>query len=273
LLFGARLNRVAQQPVTDRAHRLPGLRVPAWDTIPNLVHGFLGRRGGVSCGAFAELNLSDRVGDAPDAVRENWRRAGNEAGGLRSARMRQVHGDRIVTVEDVDIDAGEADAMVTRKGATAVGVLTADCVPILLVAVRQHVVAAVHAGWRGTVAGVAERAVRYIERTSDTPAAELHAALGPSIDGCCYEVDQGIANAIESRWGSMPDAVRRAAGPKKAMIDLRRANATILERAGVHPARIARVGPCTRCAATEYFSHRAANGPTGRQWSFIGWRA
>jgi len=247
-------------------------RVPAWDAIPNLAHGFLGRRGGVSSGPFAELNLSERVGDRAPAVRENWRRATAEAGGMRRALMLQVHGDRVVTVDAAATDAGEADAMVTSALTTALGVLTADCVPILLVAPRHHVVAAVHAGWRGTLAGVAQRAVQHIAQAFGTPVTEVRAALGPAIGGCCYEVDRGIADALEHAWGPIPDAVRRRTG-HKATLDLRRANAAILQRAGVRPTDIVSVGPCTRCAASAYFSYRAAKGPTGRQWSFIGWRA
>jgi YfiH family protein len=258
--------------VADWAHRLPALRVPAWETIPNLVHGFLGRRGGVSCGPFAELNLSYRVGDGAESVHENWRRASAAAGGLRCAHMQQVHGDGVAMIDTATTEAGEADAMVTRVAATALGVLTADCVPILLVAPRHHVVAAVHAGWRGTLGGVAQRAVRHIVQAFGTPVTELHAALGPAIGACCYEVDRSIADAVERTWGRMPDAVRTDTGPK-ARLDLRRANAAILERAGVQPTCILSVGPCTHCTATDYFSYRAAKGPTGRQWSFIGWRA
>ena len=258
--------------MADQEQRVPVLRVPAWESIPHLVHGFLGRRGGASRGPFAGLNLSHRVGDAPETVRENWRRVSDETGGVRPARMQQVHGDRVVTIDDADVDAGEADAKVTRASATAVGILTADCVPILVVAPRNHVVAAVHAGWRGTLAGVAQRAVQHVEQAFGAPATELRVALGPSIGGCCYEVDRDIADALERRWGRMPDAVRRDAG-SKAMIDLRRANAAILEGTGVCGKHIVSIGRCTRCAASEYFSHRAATGPTGRQWSFIGWRA
>ena len=255
-----------------RTRQLPALQVPGWDTIPNLVHGFLGRRGGVSRGPFAELNLSYRVGDAPEMVQENWRRVRDTACGLRFPRMQQVHGDRVVTIEDADLDGGEADAMVTGTAGTAAGVLTADCVPILLVVPGRRVVAAVHAGWRGTLAGVARRAVQQIEQVFGTKAAEVCAALGPSIGGCCYEVDTSIADALEQRWGTQSNVVNRDRCAKTT-VDLRRINIAILESAGVRRAQIANVGPCTHCAATEYFSYRAAQGPTGRQWSFIGWQA
>lgn len=258
--------------MADPTLPLPALRIPAWESIPNLVHGFLGRPGGVSRGAFAELNLSDRVGDAADAVRENWRRVTAAMGGLRAARMQQVHGSRVVVMNDANTEVGEADALLTCSAETALGVLTADCVPILMVAPQQHVVAAVHAGWRGTLAGVVQEAVRRIEREGGVQAAEIQVALGPAIDGCCYEVDASIADALEQRWGPMPDAVRRNRGPK-AMIDLRLANTAILARSAVQLRHVVSVGPCTRCAAAEYFSHRSSGGLTGRQWSFIGWRS
>ncbi len=259
--------------MAESIRSLPALRVPEWEGIPHLVHGFFGRRGGASRGGFAELNLSFRVGDAADAVRENWRRVSAVAGsGIRFARAQQVHGSRVVTLDSADADAGEADAMATRLGGTALGILTADCVPILLIAPHHRVVAAVHAGWRGTLAGITQRAVAHLEAAFDVPPSALQAALGPAIGGCCYEVARRIVDELEQRWGAMPDAVQKDTGPKVKM-DLRRANAAILARAGVRAGNIVSLGPCTRCAPEDYFSHRAANGPTGRQLSFVGWQA
>jgi len=254
------------------------LRVPAWETIPHLVHGFYGRRGGLSRGDFAELNVSDHVGDAPEAVRDNWRRVTDRLGGaMRCVTMRQVHGSCVTAVDEKDgSDAGEVDGIVTQSSGIALGVLTADCVPILLVAPRQHVVGAVHAGWRGTVAGIAPLAVAHIEKTFHVPPAEIRAALGPSIGNCCYEVDRDVVDELAARWGVLAGAVIRGAGTKMRL-DLRRANATLLARAGVPASSIASVGPCTKCTVAEYFSYRglgAATGrsATGRQLSFIGWQ-
>jgi len=242
--------------------------VPGWEEIPNLVHGFCGRRGGVSRGPFAELNLSFRVDDTREAVRENWRRVVPLTGEtIRFATMQQVHGDRMISVERPG-DAGEADGLSTAVARIALTVLTADCVPILFVASGRRVVAAVHAGWRGTVAGIAARAVQYFERTWDVAAADIAVALGPAIGGCCYEVTSAIVDALEERWGQLWGAVDRRGGGK-AMLDLRRANMALLRHAGILDANIACVGPCTRCTTNEYFSHRAARGATGRQLSFI----
>jgi purine-nucleoside/S-methyl-5'-thioadenosine phosphorylase / adenosine deaminase len=252
------------------AGRSPILPVPAWDGIPGLVHGFCGRRGGVSRGPFAELNLSSRVGDDPEAVRENWRRVGAAAGDIRFVTMRQVHGVHIVTVESGTTDFEDTDGMVTATAGLALGVLTADCVPVLMIAPAQHVVAAVHAGWRGTLEGIVLHALEHLQRVYGIGPAALSTALGPAIDGCCYEVDRTVAEAIEQRWGVLPSAVHRQ-GSLKAMVDLRRVNAVLLQRAGVADTHV--VGPCTRCAAAEYFSYRAAHGVTGRQVSFVGWHA
>jgi YfiH family protein len=247
------------------------LQVAEWRDVPRLVHGFCGRRGGVSRGPFAELNLSRRVGDDPAAVVENWRRVQALVGArVRFASMRQVHGARVATVTAAAADVGEADAMATETPAIVLGVLTADCVPILLLEPARRIVAAVHAGWRGTLAGLAARTVTHLQRTFGVAPPALRIALGPAIDGCCYEVEAGIAAQFEERWGVMPEATR--AGLRgKAFLDLRAANAAMLAAAGVPARQVVRVGPCTRCADTRFFSHRGAHGETGRQISFIGW--
>jgi len=256
------------------------LHVPGWERIPGLVAGFCGRRGGVSRGSFAALNLSSRVGDDPAAVRENWSRVGAAAEeGMQFVRMHQVHGDVIAHVDDAAATIGDADAMATGVSMAALCVLTADCVPLLMVAPQHHVVAAVHAGWRGTLAGIAARTLQHLQQTFGIPPAAVQVALGPAIGGCCYEVDASVAQALERRWGAMSVAVRHAGAagvpPGKATVDLRQVNRTQLTTAGVPPDAVIDVGPCTRCAADEYFSHREATrhgATTGRQVSFIGWR-
>jgi hypothetical protein len=185
--------------------------------------------------------------------------------------MRQVHGDGIVEVADKSgKEAGEADAMVTRERETYLGILTADCVPILLVAPKRKVVAAVHAGWRGTLAGIGAKMVRLLQDKYDIAAAEVEAALGPSIGACCYEVQDDVARPLLAQWGTQADSnLERRNG--KRFVDLKRLNRSILEKAGVFPTRIFEIGPCTSCAADEFFSYRRERAETGRQLSFIGW--
>lgn len=247
---------------------VPALRVPGWEDVAGLVHGFFGRAGGASRGAWATLNLSERVGDDLAAVEENWRRVAAALPGLTAVRMRQVHGARAVAVAAADDEVGEADALVTAAPGLALTVLTADCVPLLAVAPRRRAVMAVHAGWRGSLAGVAVAALTAANAAFGTTPAEWRIALGPAIGGCCYEVEAALGARFPDRWGAMPDAWQPAG--THGQLDLRRANAAILAAAGVPPDQITVVGPCTACARDQYFSHRAAAGRAGRQASIIG---
>lgn len=258
------MNAVGQPP--------PVLQVSGWERMSGLLHGFYGRRGGVSRTPYATLNVSRRSGDAPESVRENWHRVSAAVGGtVRFVTMTQVHGDRVVIVDGGSPDVGEADAMVSRLPGLALSVLTADCVPILLVAPAARVVAAVHAGWRGTLHGIVTRTVERM-RDLGVEAAGIRAALGPTIGGCCYEVDRSIVDELDAAWGAVEDAARPGRSAAKAMLDLRAVNVALLRRAGVAGEQIELVGPCTKCAVTDYFSHRAAGTATGRQLSFVGWK-
>jgi hypothetical protein len=250
---------------------LPILRVATWQGIPGLTHGFLGRHGGVSRGDFASLNLSQRTADEPGAVVENRRRVeALLARGSRLVSMEQEHGDRVVVVQAQTDVVGRADGMVTTNAGALLSVLTADCVPILLVAPGRRIAAAVHAGWRGTLAGIVIRAVELLRRQCGIAPAELAAALGPAIGGCCYEVDREIGERLIARFEALPAEAWYTHGAK-GMLDLRSANRYLLLQAGIPAAAIHLVGPCTRCAMQNYFSHRGAGGRTGRQLSYIGW--
>ena len=246
--------------------------VPGWNAIPGLVHGFFGRAGGVSGDDFESLNCSEHVGDDPASVHENRRRATRSLGVDRLVLSRQMHGDRIVRAEFDAPGVEEADGLVARTPCMAVGVLTADCVPLLLVVPEAGMVAAIHAGWKGTRLGIARRALEILCVESGLPAAAVHAALGPAIGGCCYEVGEEVVAALQQGASAGCVRILRRRGAK-AWIDLREINAAILRRGGVRESNIHLVGPCTRCAAAECFSHRASGGRTGRQLSAIGWRA
>lgn len=250
---------------------LPALRVEAWAGIPRLVHGFFGRHGGVSGAQWASLNVSDAVGDDARHVATNWERIRQTVSALSLRRMRQVHGVRVVKADAADHVPGEADGMVTCTGGVGLTVLTADCVPILCVAGDAGVVMALHAGWRGTLDGIAVAGLRAAQHWFDVAPDQWRIALGPSINGCCYEVEGHIGARFVDRWGAMPDAWQPAGA--RGQLDLRRANRAILMASGVPDAQIAFVGPCTACRSVDYFSHRRSGGRTGRQLSLIGWAA
>ncbi|MBF6559752.1 MAG: peptidoglycan editing factor PgeF [Candidatus Binataceae bacterium] len=238
--------------------------------IDGLSHGFMGRAGGVSTGVYASLNLAEWNGDEPAAVAENWRRWRVAYPRFTVARLSQVHGKLVHRVDASWGDARRAgDGMVTAAAGVALGIFSADCVPILMVDAERRSVGAVHAGWRGTIAGIAGEGVRAMAALGARPHA-MRAALGPSIGLCCFEVDAPLADDFARQ---LPGAREhcRAGGPGKAYVDLRAIIRGQLERAGLDPAAIANVGPCTRCTADGYFSRRAGGGAvTGLQMSFVG---
>ena len=178
------------------------LTSPLLQTLP-VRHGFSARTGGVSEGAFASLNLGRAVGDELSAVEENHRRLADSIGydGARLFETSQVHGAtvrRIVAAdESANVRAEEADALVTNVPATAIGVRVADCLPILLADREAGVVGAVHAGWRGAAANIAPIAIDEMIALGASPT-RIHAALGPHIRECCFEVGREVVDALRN---------------------------------------------------------------------------
>jgi len=245
----------------------------AWDA-PQLAHGFLGRIGGVSIGPYATLNLASKVGDERAHLDENWRRL--RAVIFRSsdddpiARCFQVHGRsvHIVTRENC-LQKPKADGMVTAEPGVILGVMSADCVPILMADANCTIVGAIHAGWRGVIAGIAEEGVRAMEGLGARPR-EIRAALGPSIGQCCFEVDEDLAHRFGREVGGS-ERHTRLGRPGKSHLDLRGIITDQLMRAGLSRESIVNVGPCTKCANDRFFSRRA-DPSSGLQLSFIGIR-
>ncbi|MBX3023283.1 peptidoglycan editing factor PgeF [bacterium] len=246
----------------------PLLQVASWVGQGGVGHGFFGRRGGFSGGVLASLNLSERVGDRPWTVGANWTQVRRALPGLRIVRMQQVHGARVVHVATDHDAVGEADGLLTTAPGIGLAVLTADCVPLLAMAPRHGAVMALHAGWRGSLAGIAAAGLRRAASELGIPAADWQVALGPSIGGCCYRVEAAIGDQFVDRWGAMPDAWQPAGG--HGQLDLRQVNRLILVAEGVPSEAIVDVGPCTSCASDEFFSHRRSGGRAGRQLSVIG---
>jgi polyphenol oxidase len=242
----------------------------AWE-IPGLVHGFGGRLGGVSTGPFTSFNLAASVGD--EAVAENWRRWGLLHPNLRVARLSQVHGKLVRQVDATHFGARrEVEGMVTATPGLALCIFTADCVPILMVDAERRVAGALHAGWRGTLAGIVGEGVRAMV-ASGARLSAIRAALGPSIGLCCFEVDAGLAENFASQVAGSSRHTR-AGKPGKAYLDLRAILRDQLEREGLEAESITNVGPCTRCANDRYFSRRANGGATsGLQMTFVAFTA
>lgn len=245
-------------------------RNPAWEDVPGLAHGFFGRTGGSSRGDFATLNLGARCGDDEESVARNWSRVRMHLDLPSIASMDQVHGARVLRLAHVDAPASESDGLTGDLRGVGLAVLVADCVPILMLARRVRAVSAVHAGWRGTLAGIAAIAVEQMCAEWSIAPEEVEVALGPSIGGCCYEVESQLARRFEQRWGALHRAWRPHG--ERGQLDLREVNRAILERIGVAPDNIVTLGPCTACRTDLLFSHRASGGRAGRQVAVIGWR-
>jgi YfiH family protein len=272
----------SSNPITPLADASSGPRTITAFDIPGLIHGFCGRTGGVSVGPFASFNLAEWIGDDPRSIAENWRRWKARYPHLLIARLRQVHGALVHRADQAEAQSEngstndsprrQGDGMVTATAGVALGIFTADCVPILMVDADQRIVAALHAGWRGTLAGIAGEGVRAMRALGARPAS-IRAALGPAIGPCCFEVDAVLAEDF-ARQIPGASAYSRAGCPGKAYLDLRSIVRQQLAREGLEVRSIVNVGPCTRCANDTYFSRRGALADglhtSGLQMSFIG---
>ncbi len=250
-----------------------GLRVIRSPLIPagpgGFLHGFPERTGGVSVGARASLNLGYRWGDDRDRVDENRAiLAAHEGFALADLQVtRHVHGTNVWRVGEPAPDELEFDGLVTDRVGPVLGAFAADCVPILFADPVAQVCGAAHAGWRGTVAGVAERVVARMAELGARPG-DVRVALGPSIGPCCFEVGPEVVDAFRSRFGDAPGLV--VSGPAKEHVDLRVALRRALAEAGVRDEQIDATPPCTRCHPDRFFSYRRDGAKGGVHMGFIG---
>jgi YfiH family protein len=175
------------------------------------------------------------------------------------ATLKQIHSTTVVNAEGRCGILGEGDALLEDRPGSVIAIKTADCMPILLVDGRHRAVAAVHAGWRGTAAQIVAAAVDAMRTRFGTLPGDLHAAIGPGIGKCCYEVGPEVA----ARFGEQG----------RAHISLSDANRTQLLTAGVTPERIYASNLCTMCLAEEFHSFRRDRERAGRLHSFVGIRA
>jgi YfiH family protein len=232
-------------------------------------HGFTSRAGGVSEGPFQSLNLGLKWGDARENVLENRRRLGEatRAGTLYLAS--QVHGARIVVVragdDPAEVARQQADGLCSDLAGVAVGIYVADCVPVLLADPRTGAFAAVHAGWRGTVAGILPVAIETMARAYGSAPADLRVALGPAIGRCCFEVGPEVASAFAG-W---PGAVLEEPG-RKPHVDLRLVLRQQAVVAGVSEVFVDGGAACTSCDPEgRFYSYRRDASRTGQHVGFI----
>ena len=247
------------------------IRLHRSEVIPSegFTHGFPERTGGVSTGPRASLNLGVRWGDDQDHVTTN-RRLLAEHAGYDQAQLqvtRHVHGTDVWAVGEPLAEGAEFDGLVCDRVGPVLGAFAADCVPLVFAEPEARVCGAAHAGWRGTVAGIAGNVVARMQALGARPD-RLRVALGPSIGPCCFEVGPEVVAAFCDAFGEVPGLV--VPGPHKDHIDLRVALRVALERAGVARARIDDRPPCTRCEAERFFSYRRDGRAGGVHMAFIG---
>lgn len=241
--------------------------------LAGTAHGFFGRRGGVSTGELASLNCGLGSGDDPALIAENRRRVADAVlPGAMLTGLYQVHGDGCVIVDsNTDLAARpEADALATKTPGILLGILTADCVPVLFADREAGVVGAAHAGWKGAIAGVTDATLDAMESLGASRA-NIAVAIGPCIARASYEVDE---NFVQRFLSDDPANERFFAAGRAghAMFDIAAYVAAGLAAAGV--TRIAIGGQDTYANAGQYFSYRRAchkeENSYGRQLSVIG---
>lgn len=239
----------------------PSLRageIAAWSRLSGtLAHGFERRAHGAA-----------RQTETRDDSRARWRAALASTGTL--LLLRQVHGATVRLAPWSDFPDG--DAALAETSGLLLGIETADCLPVLLIDTERRRVAAAHAGWRGTVAGVARAALDALLALGTKPE-HVQAALGPAIGPCCYEVGDELRPAFAAAFGPDSEAFFHTRPGGKAHLDVRAANQHQLVAAGLAPTHIHHLDECTRCHAELYPSYRRDGTQAGRMLSWVGWRA
>ncbi len=244
------------------------LKCRAFEGIPGLRHGFSTRHGGVSQGYLASMSFSYNK-EEEAIVDENFRRF-SAANGLPFESLvltHQTHTNHVVTVDEAFKNKGrcrdlrETDGLVTKTPGVGLVCFTADCVPLLLADPQSGAIAAVHAGWRGTVQEIAAKVVEQMI-AAGAKAENILAAIGPSIGPCCFEVGAEVQEAFTARFGGELPVV--ASGREgHTMVDLWQANRLVLQGAGVENSHIFTAKICTFCNNKDFYSHRYTKGRRG----------
>jgi len=241
-------------------------------------NAFSTRGGGVSPFPEGALNLAGFDQDAAENIHENRRRFISTLGGSwKLAACWQVHGTDILVVRAADDPRSErehCDALTTNLRGVLLGVKTADCVPLILGDSRSGACAAVHAGWRGTLAGIVQRALVLMREEFGTEGRDVRAAVGPAALGCCYEVGREVIEAFREKFDDA-DSLFTPTRDGHALVDLHEANRRQLVESGVSPDRVHLLPLCTMCRTDLFFSYRndrKLHGRTGRLLSVIGRR-
>ncbi len=245
-------------------------------TLIDCKHGFSTRHGGISEGIYESLNLGMNRGDDKMRVIENWRRFLISCDIERKEFVcgNQVHKNTVHIVSSKDLRPAygpgeliEADGYVTNEPNVPLSIFTADCVPVLMEDKENHVIAAIHCGWRSTVSDILKSAIEKMREIGGNPETVV-AAIGPSIDRCCFEVGGEVIEAVKNLLNEDAADLYEQRGDKY-MLDLRGVVRRQLTMLGVRPENIENVGGCTMCNPKDFWSHRYTKGERGSQASII----
>jgi len=278
-----------------KSQGLQVLQLVPFAKLPWLVHGFSTRLGGTSTlDGQKVLNLSFTDWDTKESVAANRRLLQTSVGAREFAlvTMKQIHSDVIRLFSTASVAPSKGDASMTKEPGLLLGAQTADCVPILLVDPKERAVAAIHAGWRGTLARITQKTAGRMHLEFGSRPGDLLAAIGPSIGPCCYEVSAELVTKFtaqfadaqdyfdEARTGDEPNPLQwlnmkppgHQPPPKNVRLDLWKANRSQLLAAGLSAKNIFASDLCTACRRDLFFSYRKEGELSGRMLSVIGIR-
>ncbi|MBE9502982.1 MAG: peptidoglycan editing factor PgeF [Proteobacteria bacterium] len=265
------------------AGSLPGdnieiLRSPLLQSFEGISHTFTTRRGGISPPPFDSLNLSSKTGDPQFNVSENISRLSEKLSIKEDLFfLEQVHGNEVLTVGNTNAEHlyRQFDAAISKSHSIPLSILTADCLPLLIYDPQKKAIGAVHAGWRGTSCGIAEKTIKEMGRVFDCRAEDMVVAMGPSIGPCCYEVDKTVLDAFSQRgdkgleeWSKASELCLKDK-EKSWHFNLSEANRVQLLRLGIKENNISATSYCTCCTEELFFSYRRDGDKTGRLGAII----
>ncbi|PYE45733.1 peptidoglycan editing factor PgeF [Paenibacillus barcinonensis] len=285
------MKETAEQTYRDDQDPLLLYIKPWQQSFKRLTAGFTTRHGGVGQKPYASLNCAYHVGDDAEAVLSNRRLVTNKLAFPLEAWTcgEQVHGKHVAVITDADRGRGlmdrqsslqDTDGLVTNVPGVLLTSFYADCVPLYFYDPVKQAVGLAHAGWKGTVAGIAVSMVETMEREYGSRRDDIRAAIGPSIGKCCYEVDEAVMQHVrvwldeplgnDEYERSVAESIYTPAADGKTMLNLKECNRHIMMKAGILPDHIECTTWCTSCHPELFFSYRKENGTTGRMASWIG---
>lgn len=239
------------------------------------IQGFTTRHEGVSRAPYNSLNLGGTTFDPPHNVQGNRSLLARTFGSKleKLVMVNQCHGTDILVIDEPNTDYAhfsrlECDGIITNQPQLMIAVAVADCLPILLLDPIKKVIAALHAGWKGTAGNIAAKGVESLVKIFGSDKTDILAACGPAIGACCYEVDEPVKRAFIASGIDWTNCAT-ATGDGKWRLDLAAANREQLQAAGLPAENIETTDQCVCCQHDWFFSYRRDGGETGRQAGFI----